>query len=289
MYIYNKVSNGGVALANKLGIRRIRHDNSKFEGNKDKSVINWGASKVSIEVAKCKVFNCAKAARNASDKIDCFRILGEYGVFIPTYFLDKNKAVAYFEDDNIKEPQIVCRTLTRASVGRGIVMAKTVDELVDAPLYTVYIKKTEEYRIHVVQGKVIDMQRKARNKDVADEDVNWQIRTHGNGFIYMREDVYPPQEVLTQAVNAVEALGLDFGAVDIVWNIYQNKPYVLEVNTAPGLEGTTLDRYVVAFKAMLEAGPGNALVCENDLPDGEDNYVAEYGYEFELEEDDEDE
>lgn len=44
------------------------------------------------------------------------------------------------------------------------------------------------------------------------------------------------------ARNAVRALHLDFGAVDI--GIRNNgDPFVLEVNTCPGLEGGTLDMY----------------------------------------------
>jgi len=49
------------------------------------------------------------------------------------------------------------------------------------------------------------------------------------------------------ALAAVSALGLDFGAVDIIYNEHENQYYVLEVNTAPGLEGTTVEKYAEAF------------------------------------------
>ena len=42
--------------------------------------------------------------------------------------------------------------------------------------------------------------------------------------------------------------GLDFGAVDVLWNERQQKAYVCEVNTAPGLEGITLDNYLKEIK-----------------------------------------
>lgn len=48
----------------------------------------------------------------------------------------------------------------------------------------------------------------------------------------------------TEAIKAVNALGLDFGAVDIVTEKNTGIPYVLEVNTAPGNEGTTTQKYV---------------------------------------------
>ena len=43
------------------------------------------------------------------------------------------------------------------------------------------------------------------------------------------------------------AVGLKIGAVDIIWNELENKCYVLEINTAPGLEGTTLVKYTEAI------------------------------------------
>ena len=49
---------------------------------------------------------------------------------------------------------------------------------------------------------------------------------------------------------AIKALGLDFGAVDIIYNEAEDQHYVLEVNTAPGLEGTTLQKYTEAILEM---------------------------------------
>ena len=43
------------------------------------------------------------------------------------------------------------------------------------------------------------------------------------------------------AIKAVEALGLDFGAVDVGWNA--QGPVVYEVNRAPGLDNATTERY----------------------------------------------
>jgi D-alanine-D-alanine ligase-like ATP-grasp enzyme len=50
-------------------------------------------------------------------------------------------------------------------------------------------------------------------------------------------------------------LGLDFGGVDIAWVEKGNKPYVLEVNTAPGLTDMTGDWYAKAFKDKYRGNP----------------------------------
>ena len=59
------------------------------------------------------------------------------------------------------------------------------------------------------------------------------------------------KSVKEQALKAIQALGLDFGAVDVGYNTRENKAYVYEVNSAPGLQGTTLTAYTNAFKELL--------------------------------------
>jgi hypothetical protein len=52
-----------------------------------------------------------------------------------------------------------------------------------------------------------------------------------------------PSHLVVEARKAMAALDLDFGAVDCALT-YQGEPVVLEVNTCPGLEETTLELYV---------------------------------------------
>lgn len=120
-------------------------------------------------------------------------------------------------------------------------------DMVPAKLYSKYVKKTHEYRVHIFGDDVIQVDRKARRLDVQDEDVNWRVRNNDNGFTYCR-NVQCPQDIQDQAIKAIQMCGLDFGAVDVLWNERQQKAYVCEVNTAPGLEGITLDNYLKEIK-----------------------------------------
>jgi D-alanine-D-alanine ligase-like ATP-grasp enzyme len=140
---------------------------------------------------------------------------------------------------------VFCRTLTRAHSGRGIHIATAPEQIVDAPLYTKYIKKQKEFRVHVFKNKVIDLQEKRRSTDSPDS--SFLIRNHANGFVFCRDDIVEPAPLRITAILAVKALGLDFGAVDVIYNHHYEACYVLEVNTAPGLEGTTLESYSKAF------------------------------------------
>lgn len=99
---------------------------------------------------------------------------------------------------------------------------------------------------------MLDVQRKARDTSVPDDAVNWQVRNHDNGFIFMREGVTPdtvPTAVIQNSLAVVQCTGLDFGAVDVIWNSTHDKAYVLEVNSSPGMSGTTLDNFCAAVQS----------------------------------------
>lgn len=52
------------------------------------------------------------------------------------------------------------------------------------------------------------------------------------------------------AIMSVGTIGLDFGAVDCAIGL-DDKPYLIEINSGPGLQGTALQKYVDAFQARI--------------------------------------
>ena len=142
--------------------------------------------------------------------------------------------------------------MLRANSGRGIVVAKAAAEVVQAPLYTKYIRKEKEYRLHVFNGQVIDAVEKRRKTGFKENnDYNKYVRSYEQGWIFARDGIAVTQATKDEAIKACRALGLDFGAVDIVMN-RKNIPIVLEVNTAPGLQGTTLANYKKAVSEWFQ-------------------------------------
>jgi len=240
---YKAGSRSARALANELGCRRIKLRNSRFRHTPHRKVINWGGG----TAVPYPVLNEPVAVRAASNKLTAFRILEENNVSVPEFTTDEQQAHNWIDEGST----VVARTLLRANSGRGIVICTDCDDVVAAPLYVKYVKKQQEYRVHVFSGQAIDVQRKMRSRDVPDEDVNWQVRNHSNGFIFGREGVVQSPTMLEESRKAVAALGLDFGAVDIIYSAHHDKWYVLEVNTAPGLEGTTLTNYANAIRRIL--------------------------------------
>ena len=124
--------------------------------------------------------------------------------------------------------------------------------------YTRYFKRATEYRIHVFGGRILDVQQKRKRQEVPNEEVNYQIRNFDNGWVFCRDNVNCPDSCLDAARRAVDCLGLTFGAVDIGYNEHYRTPCVFEVNTAPGLEGTTIDKYVEAFTDYIPELRGGA-------------------------------
>ena len=246
---FNLQSKSFRALAEGLGIKKIRHKNSKFVGEPNKTVINWGyRGSHELFRSSCKVINSRPNIERASNKKFALVQMHKNGVSLPQFSTSL---------DNIGEWRngIGLRHKLNGHGGEGI-------EIVDDPraatrgcnLYVEYIKKAEEFRVHVHNGVIFDVQRKALRKHdakgnvVIPANVDWQVRNHKNWFIYARNNINLPEDIEREALKAVRALHLDFGAVELIWNKHRNKSYVLEVNTAPGLEGTTLEKYINEFK-----------------------------------------
>jgi glutathione synthase/RimK-type ligase-like ATP-grasp enzyme len=247
---YNQGSQSAKALAQELGFKRIKLRNSRFNpitrNGFPKKVINWGANTLPENLQGVKILNHPDACTRACNKLTAFETL-QGKVSIPEFTTDREKATEWLEQGKI----VVERHLLRANSGRGIRIVENKEDLQDAPLYVMYVKKKHEFRIHVFNGECFDIQAKKRKNEVPDEQVNWQVRNLDGGFIFAREGIAlinMPPELLDDCEKAVTELGLDFGAVDVAWNEREQKGYILEVNTACGLEGTTLDNYVNKFK-----------------------------------------
>lgn len=205
-------------------------------------VVNWGSSET-INQHNCTVINKPDAVSLASNKLRTFNYWSYAGVSCPDWTTDYDKALEWINEG----ATVFCRTRVQAHSGDGIVIATNPDDLVLSQLYTKYIKKKKEFRVHVFNEDVIDVQEKRRSTG---SDAGFLIRNHANGFVFCRDNIIEPADLRTVAIQAVTSLGLDFGAVDVIYNQHYDKCYALEVNTAPGLEGTTLERYTNKIKEL---------------------------------------
>lgn len=236
---YNLGSEGCKLLAQSIGATRTKAT-KRFK--RDVLLVNWGRSDLTPRGYPAKVLNPSDKIIRATNKLSCLNRLAESGVARVEHTTSQDTVRRW-----LSEPGVVVygRQLLNASQGKGIVIITKPNEIVYCPMYTKGILKAHEYRVHVFGNKIIDVTKKKRRNDI---DRNDYIRNLANGWVYCRDGIEYPDSLIDTAKAAVTALGLDFGAVDIL--LRKNNPYVLEINTAPGLTGTTLSRYVHHFKHL---------------------------------------
>ena len=111
-----------------------------------------------------------------------------------------------------------------------------------------------EYRIHATQTEAFSANRKAR-RDGVPEDQRWK-HTFNNSvwFNEANPEFRKPttwEDIKAEAIKAVTALSLDFGAVDIKVN-NRGKFFIIEVNSAPSLGGATRDSYLELLPRLAQ-------------------------------------
>lgn len=252
VYPYKQGSKSARALATALGGKVLRREGSSFIPRENKKVINWGSSSCPYSC-----LNTPNTVSRVGNKLDFFQkflnLSEELKPRFPLWTTSRAEALDMLESNHSKA--IVARTILTGHSGAGIVIKDKAsrNDLPACQLYVEYVSKDAEYRVHIIKNQqgdlnVIDVQRKVR--DPSKEPSDWKIRSHANGFIFTRrngsnqrhQDICP-SDVLIQAKKALGSSGLTFGAVDVIWNQKRENAYVLEINTAPGLEGETIGIY----------------------------------------------
>jgi len=180
----------------------------------------------------------------------------------------------------------------------------------------------DEYRLHVFDGVVIHAVKKvkrsdeefakafvedelARQKNLAEKNgdafdeataelmlrrqatnatqggANMLLRSNRMGWKFSIVKKFDPK-MAEVAAKAVKALGLTFGAVDCCTDNH-GVPYIFEVNSGPGLEATSFDKYVEAFKLVIGGKTEKAVAEKTTSPAGAKTArVAAAGSEKEL-------
>jgi glutathione synthase/RimK-type ligase-like ATP-grasp enzyme len=151
---------------------------------------------------------------------------------------DVYEAKTWLEDGHT----VFGRTLLNASCGKGIVVMEPEDSLYLCPVYTKYKKKKREFRVHVFKDQVVSIVEKKKRKDFNGER-DTKIRNVANGYVFCQEVENIPEGLQTLAIKAAQVSPSDFRGVDIGYNERNNELFVIEVNSAPGIEGTNLMKY----------------------------------------------
>lgn len=180
--------------------------------------------------------NDAFVVREYADKYKALIVLSEHGVSVPAFSKSPN---------TLTFP--ILRRPDKHSGGSGFELFRDTVELypTQGKHYMQFIDAKAEYRVHVFGGDIIRISRKKARH----ENANTECKSHANGWYFSKCDITRVSDrVKVEAIKAVEALGYDFGAVDIVVSKTGGDAYVLEVNSGAGLDGSGIALYVERIK-----------------------------------------
>ncbi|MGD9161258.1 MAG: hypothetical protein PVG39_22790 [Desulfobacteraceae bacterium] len=285
----------GSALAEALDIS----GGTKAPGTKKKIVIGWGAkTKEATDLGNATVLNHPDRIRDNRNKFKALEIMRACGVNVEDFVAASDIMVELKKPGSkIKLPLIARTNYHQGGVNFFTCLTPThIAETIDA-LNNILGKKgyfqncidiQTEYRLHIVNGKLIYAQKKVPRDNMKqayvedqsdkikrmakkkgkklDEDtlkaiLDYQgskikapdmvIKSNTRGYKFSRikpENVN--QALLDEAIKSVEAIGLQFGAVDCALDA-NGKAWIIEVNTGPGLSGTSFKKYVEAFTDVI--------------------------------------
>lgn len=240
-----------------VDVIKIRRTGSTFRGRADDLIINYGSSSMpALVVGRARVLNKPEVIAQASNKVNSFNKFLEHGVKTVDWTTRPEMAQSWLDDGDM----VYVRRTLQGHSGEGITIAhrnpagvgdaggiEVSATLRTAPLYTkAILSERREFRIHVMGGVITYVQQKRRRDGYRDEaDYSNLVRNHHTGWIYATQNADVCDEAKVEALKAVAALGLDYGAVDVITR--RGEAWVLEVNTAPGMSGTNLETYTNNF------------------------------------------
>lgn len=137
------------------------------------------------------------------------------------------------------------RKYLNSSCGKGIVVfdGDTAGAIHGCPVYTKYKKKKREFRVHVFKDKVVAVcEKKLRSGWTGPRDT--KVRNLANGYVFVQSVTDEPAGLRELALQAAMVSPSDFRGVDIGYNEHNNDLFIIEVNSAPGIQGSNLNAYV---------------------------------------------
>lgn len=223
----------GRVLATALGIEFGVQIRSNPE-----TLIRWGNAAEWAWDRVNHVINKASAISLAGDKYRTLEVLRDASILVPDFQLSPFDAGEYLARKR------------RGFGGKDITICNQPSlHVPGAEWYSRYIPNNREYRFHVVGGEVVRTQRKYPDRPHLDTH-GGKIKNHANGYVFKAPQSKLRPARLETAIATVQALGLDFGAVDAIIDSREDM-YVLEVNTAPACSPLTAQAYTNALRQYL--------------------------------------
>ena len=204
-------------------------------------ILRWGSTEVFNRLKTRLELNSLEAVTNTSNKLLMMQNLVDAGISTPKILFNPidNNVTDEFVDETghfyVRGQNQEVRYTNELRYG---------DLYVSKPIEN----KRREYRVHVFNGEVISIYEKVPNEEgiklFKSFNCSFKLRDIENCKLSKAD-----QEMCVKAVNS---LGLLFGGVDAIHDKDQNV-FVSEVNSAPALNGTNINRYVDKITEYINA------------------------------------
>lgn len=184
------------------------------------------------------------------DKLTQYQWFQEQGLSTLEFTTSAAEAVSWITDNHT----VFGRKYLNASCGKGIVVMDGggVDvPLNPCPVYTKYKKKKREFRVHVFNDQVVAVVEKRRRVGFEGQR-DTKIRNLANGYVFCQTVVNEPSGLRDLALAAAKVTQSHFKGVDIGYNERNNDLFVIEVNSAPGMQGSNIEAYANAVVESLK-------------------------------------
>jgi glutathione synthase/RimK-type ligase-like ATP-grasp enzyme len=234
-------------MAKEIGCKVVAYSKNTVLGDQVDGceIIPWG----------CRM----KATLNSSEKLPSDKgharlLMAKAGVPVPELVFHSDSGFAGHAGafPVILRPHVHCQ-------GKHLHLCSNIAELLTAVMehktgfyVSGVVKKKAEYRVHVVGPRVVFVQNKLW---VSSDGLAGTHNVQGHPWKWMKWselEVLPgAAECMEAAIKACRACGYDFGGVDVMLD-ENDKPCVIEVNSAPGLTGNEAVKYGKAIKALLD-------------------------------------
>lgn len=176
------------------------------------------------------------------DKLTQYNWFQQQGLSSLEFTTDPGVAQTWVEEGNT----VFGRKYLNSSCGKGIVVIEPDGQgwvqHSPCPVYTKYKKKKREFRVHIFKDKVVMVCEKKRRAGFEGER-DTKIRNLANGYVFVQNNVQEPEGLRELALAASKVSPSDFKGVDIGYNEKKNELFIIEVNSAPGIQGSNVNRY----------------------------------------------
>lgn len=191
-----------------------------------------------------------------SNKLDQYQKFKGKGLSALEFTQDQAIAGDWFNKGSV----VIGRKLLESYEGKGIEVFSPTEapdpaKILECKLFTKFIPKEREFRVHVFKGKPVITLEKKKKKEWEGPTSDY-VKNTQYGYVFCQEDlvIAPPLQLRINilASQASTICASDFQGVDIGYHKEKDNLFVIEVNSAPGIEGSNVGRYCDLIQAHMQ-------------------------------------